>query len=614
MVVPQDVVRVRVHPSVTVISEKAFYQRRKLKEVELCEGLLEIGSYAFSGCWERGLKRISIPSSVRVIGSYAFNHCTKLEEVILCEGLLEIGSHAFYYCEALKSIRIPSTVTMIHDHAFFFCEGLVDVELCKGLQEIGSHAFLACPLKQITIPSTVKIIHQRAFKECTKLEQVELSEGLVEIGFCAFYNSLWLNSIRIPSTVKTIGSWAFCHTSLETLSLPDNIESIGDHAFWNGEFTTIRIPSLVTTISESMCHSRSLFSMELSESIKRLDNEAFISNPVLRNLALPSDAEIGVDAFKDCIDLKELGTERNIISALKHRFDNLPIHKMLYYQSYCREKDTRSKLHDPSIKHQDTLGMTPPHILACSTVQNIEVYKVLIEKHPESLITEDKWGAVPLLYAVWSHANSETVQLLVQSYKSIFPNYEFNWTTMMETLGIFSAAGKEIKRLHNIQRESFPDQSIDLDTLLENAITRSNPDHSNYITQRSLQVFTTRIISTRALAIRYRPIRIQIMESIRTEVTPDTIQGRRDYVNNVYKNLEIIEDKYDRMIEAFTMFELLLWKNKMDDCCRHQRKTRQTKKTRMDDSSMRKKCRIRCGAETNIVIEHVLPYLDYFST
>ena len=42
-VVPQDVVRVRVDRSVTSIPAYAFYQHKKLAEVELCEGLVEIG-------------------------------------------------------------------------------------------------------------------------------------------------------------------------------------------------------------------------------------------------------------------------------------------------------------------------------------------------------------------------------------------------------------------------------------------------------------------------------------------------------------------------------------------------------------------------------------------
>jgi len=44
--VPQDVVRVRVDLSVTSIPAEAFCRRKKLTEVELCEGLVEIGYHS----------------------------------------------------------------------------------------------------------------------------------------------------------------------------------------------------------------------------------------------------------------------------------------------------------------------------------------------------------------------------------------------------------------------------------------------------------------------------------------------------------------------------------------------------------------------------------------
>ena len=106
---------------------------------------------------------------------------------------------------------------------------------------------------------------------------------------------------------------------------------------------------------------------------------------------------------------------------------------MIYYQSHGQGRIMRSMFNDPSISQQDCLGMTPLHILACSTVQNIDLYKVLIDKHPGSLITEDKWGALPLLYAVWGDAGSDIVDFLVQSYQSIFPNYELKWTYINES-------------------------------------------------------------------------------------------------------------------------------------------------------------------------------------
>ena len=65
-VVPNDVVRVQVHPSITVIPHEAFRNCRRLEEVELSEGLLEIGVEAFHDCI--GLKRITIPSTVTLCG------------------------------------------------------------------------------------------------------------------------------------------------------------------------------------------------------------------------------------------------------------------------------------------------------------------------------------------------------------------------------------------------------------------------------------------------------------------------------------------------------------------------------------------------------------------
>ena len=92
--VPQDVVRVRVHPSVTVIPEGAFYERKKLEEVELCEGLLEIGKQAFFQC-DLLTKITTIPSTVTVIHESAFAECFSLQEVKFCEGLREMKRRAF---------------------------------------------------------------------------------------------------------------------------------------------------------------------------------------------------------------------------------------------------------------------------------------------------------------------------------------------------------------------------------------------------------------------------------------------------------------------------------------------------------------------------------------
>jgi hypothetical protein len=68
-------------------------------------------------------------------------------------------------------------------------------------------------------------------------------------------------------------------------------------------------------------------------------------------------------------------------------------------------------------------------------VHDLEVYRLVVDNYPTNLITEDRWGALPLLYAFWGAAPIEITQFLIESYQSLYPGYEFNWTLMVETIG-----------------------------------------------------------------------------------------------------------------------------------------------------------------------------------
>jgi hypothetical protein len=94
----------------------------------------------------------------------------------------------------------------------------------------------------------------------------------------------------------------------------------------------------------------------------------------------------------------------------------------------------KNGLLDPSGLQQDCLGMTTLHILACSTVQCLELNQLIADKYPSNLIVEDAWGTVPLLYAIWGDAPSEIVEFLVNRYQSLCPEHAFEWSTMRLTL------------------------------------------------------------------------------------------------------------------------------------------------------------------------------------
>ena len=280
---------------------------------------------------------------------------------------------------------------------------------------------------------------------------------------------------------------------------------------------------------------------------------------------------------------------------------------------------------DPSGKLQDCLGMTPLHILACSTVQDIGLYQVLVKMYPENLIIEDEWGALPLLYALWGNAPPEVVQFMVESYQFIYPGYEFNWTMMVETLGKASSL-EVVQNLLDVQRGSFPEQSIDWDQVLAN-LARGGKRHEPCATDDVFKFLIKYSISTRLGAIGLKIWREDVtytIENMPLRMKKDgkgNAPSRSAPLNEIQSKLARYEVEYHKLKEATSMLELVMWKLKINESMLDLRlwkskinesnsiKTegRESKKLKVDAAFARSQCRVNCGAD--IIIENVLPYL-----
>ena len=200
VVVPDDVVHARIHPSVTVMPEQAFHYHKKLEEVELCDGLIEIGNRAFSKC--TALKRVKIPSSVTALHGHAFFSCLELEVVDLCDGLLEIGDAAFYNCKSLKQITIPSTVVRIGRSAFRFAPVSIK-QLPNSIENIGQYAFANNnKITNFRVPSRIVSTSKGMFSACKGMFSVEISENATEIESCTFGGCHSLRNVAFPTFAK----------------------------------------------------------------------------------------------------------------------------------------------------------------------------------------------------------------------------------------------------------------------------------------------------------------------------------------------------------------------------------------------------------------------------
>ena len=97
---------VTIPEGVTSIGAYAFRGCSGLTSVTIPESVTSIGEAAFRGC--SGLTSVTIPESVTSIGGSAFSGCY-MNSIILNEGLLDIGTYAFSG-NNIVSITIPSSV------------------------------------------------------------------------------------------------------------------------------------------------------------------------------------------------------------------------------------------------------------------------------------------------------------------------------------------------------------------------------------------------------------------------------------------------------------------------------------------------------------------------
>ena len=147
--VPHGVRRAKIHISVKIVREWAFFNRRQLIYVECHDGVEIIEKWAFHSC--QSLRSVKL-LGVKIIKEAAFFSCDKLTDVEFGDKLETIESQAFNSCSLLRNARIPSVRT-IGRQAFSSCYELSDLECGEALETLQWAAFGSCPeLKRIALP------------------------------------------------------------------------------------------------------------------------------------------------------------------------------------------------------------------------------------------------------------------------------------------------------------------------------------------------------------------------------------------------------------------------------------------------------------------------------
>jgi hypothetical protein len=96
---------------------------------------------------------------------------------------------------------------------------------------IGGYAFRLCPnIRSVTIPTSVASIGVYAFAN-SELTSISIPDSVTYIGNNAFQYCASLSSISLPNLITSIAAYTFSNSAITTVNIPDSITYIGDNAF-----------------------------------------------------------------------------------------------------------------------------------------------------------------------------------------------------------------------------------------------------------------------------------------------------------------------------------------------------------------------------------------------
>ena len=346
---------------ITSIGDYAFYGCSSLRSLPLPSGLISIGDGAFRGCYS--LTSLEFPSSLTTLGDAVLGGCFGLTNLTLHSGLTEVKSNYLFYemsnnnlkevsyiidsdletylqsnhpifyqinCgikyylndQEITTLEIPSGITSIGDGVFFNSNGLTNLTLSSRVSSIGISAFSYCSnLKDVRyyiyddLATYIQKGHPAFYVNCgikyywnnQEITTLEIPTSVTSIGNYAFHCSSGLTSVEFPSNLSSIGDWAFASCSgLTSVDLPSSITKMGEFVFNNCEnLSSVKLPSEITAISNgAFGWCISLKNIELPAGITSIDEYAFSQCSNLQNINLPSGiTTIGSGAFWNCSNL-----------------------------------------------------------------------------------------------------------------------------------------------------------------------------------------------------------------------------------------------------------------------------------------------------------------------
>ena len=141
------------------------------------------------------------------------------------------------------------------------------------------------------------------------VKQVIIENGVTSVGANAFFAYANLESVALPDTLVSVGSFAFCGCSLKSVELPGSVTGLGEGVFHGcGKLQNVKLSNGLTSINGfSFSGCPNLKEIIIPDNVKTICREAFAECSGLKSLTLSKNiSEIQTGAFYGCNSLKDV--------------------------------------------------------------------------------------------------------------------------------------------------------------------------------------------------------------------------------------------------------------------------------------------------------------------
>ncbi len=143
----------------------------------------------------------------------------------------------------------------------FYGANVKKVVISEGITTLKDEVFFySSVLESVKLPSTIKTVGQGVFRDCVNLKTVTFAENSGVLGKYMFYGCTRLESINLPKSSKDIpvGVFSYCQ-GLKEIKLPENLNTIYDYAFYGSGLESITLPkSLENIYARAFAESKAL--------------------------------------------------------------------------------------------------------------------------------------------------------------------------------------------------------------------------------------------------------------------------------------------------------------------------------------------------------------------